>query len=240
MPLLTRPSLLAIVLSGMVATLGAQEGEAEAKRSIAEIKAEFVGEMYLAISPSGAQYVSELLKLERKYAADGKFEAAIETRDERLALEKFLADGVKAVAEKADSNNDSVDEAASATRASIDFTDTAASISDGGAFDGDGLSLSLNGATASWQLGEFEPGGYEIIVIYTAAEDAKVQVQESFFRLSGELPATAGKRSSLVVGTLKITEQSTAFSIVHDGSKGDGEGSKLIIHSVSLISAKQD
>lgn len=228
--------LVATLLIALAPSSFAQSETTAKSPTLAQLKGKFLQEMRKEIAPAGIQYVEELRKLERKFAQAGEFEAAIAARDERAAVVKFLnAKGPAVVATDPNTTTDPAVGAAAPEPGRLHFADTAANISGGAIFGDDGLQLSVVKATASWKLGEFEPGGYEIIVNYTSAAATGVQAKESFFRLSGELPSTGGARKSESIGTLKITGGSDTVSLTNTG---DDEGSKLIIHSIDLISAK--
>ncbi|MCP5114622.1 MAG: hypothetical protein GY953_27655 [bacterium] len=204
--------------------------------------------MRKAITPAGRLYLEELQKLERQFAAEGKYEAAIATRDERNAVAAFLNGSASTagagVAETGTTRPDTPagvkttgEEPGGATPQGILFADTAANISGGGEFTDSELLLNADGATASWDLDATETGGFEVVIEYSATEETSVQAKESFFRLSGKLPATGGKKSSRSIGTLKITSRSDSVSLTRVGEKSEGSGG-LIIHSIRLISAK--
>ena len=77
-------------------------------------------------------------------------------------------------------------------------------------------------------------GAKGVLMNITSNSDLTVQAKESFFRLTTKLPSTNGKRSSISLGTLKITSKSDTIAL----AKTAGDSPNLIIHSIDLISAK--
>ena len=238
---MTLHRFLAVAISIVsIASSFAQE-EAPAP-TLADLKKQFVEDLRAEISPAALQYATELQKLERQYALAGDFEAAIAARDERSAIVKFLGEvgesgtSTAAKPEVSESNNPD-DPGGSETSESdpLSFAATAAAVSGGAEFTDEGLEIETSGGAASWDLADFKPGGFEVVVGYSSKADAQVQAKESFFRLNGELPNSEGKIVTKSLGTLKITERSDTISLV---LTADAEGSNLIIHSIRLISAK--
>jgi hypothetical protein len=233
--------MVAALLIALAPALGAQSETTTSPQNLAGLKAEFDKDMRREISPAGIQYVEELRKLERMFALAGKFEAAIAARDERAAVQAFLerasggTAGTSVTTAPPDGEGDQVAEPEPSEPGSQRFADTAAGVSGGAEFTDDGLSLGAEDATASWELDTLEPGGYEVVVTYSAAAATSVQVKESFFRLSGELTPTGGQRKTVSLGTLKITSRSDTVSLTNTG---EGSDAKLIVHSIQLISAK--
>ena len=225
MHLLDRSLLAAALFIGLLPAAPAQEDLSPAESSSPGTpKEQFVNAMRKAITPAGRSYLAKLQALEKKYAAAGKFEAAIATRDERNSLAEFLGTGSS---EEPTTTIAAAPDESTRPLELISFRDTDADISDGAKFTDDGLVLPEIGATASWALGGSEPGGYEIIVHYTSNSDLTVQAKESFFRLTTKLPSTNGKRSSISLGTLKITSKSDTIAL----AKTAGDSPNLIIHS---------
>lgn len=227
-------AVITISLTGSPA-LAQEAGAPVDVLGLAALERSFAADMREAMAPAGVQYLAELKKLERKFALEGEFEKAIAARDEAAAVTAFLGTAL-AVAEAAlaEQNEASPIPESSVTK----LANTAADISAGAQFTSDGLTLDTSGATATWELGpSHQSGGYEVVISYSSEEDVDVQIRESFFRLTGELPATGGEKSSLSLGSLKITSRSDSVSLVNTGGD-DGGSSKLIIHSVQLISAK--
>ena len=241
----TKSILLALTLfSAPVAICqesGSGSGAAPDDSKLAGLKEQFSKNMRAVITPAGRLYLEKLQELERKYAAEGKYEAAIATRDEHRAVVAFLNNTVSqpaaspSVTVVGDGGDDPTPTATDLE--GIEFEAAAANISDGAEFSDTDLVLPEIGATASWDLGVTEPGGYEVVVEYTSSEKFYVQVKESFFRLSSELPSSGGKKTSLSLGTLKITSRSDAVELTRSGEE-DEENGALTVHSIRLISSK--
>ena len=221
----------------IISSSRAQDGVVP-RPGLAELERQFTEDMREAMAPAGVPYLAELKKLERQFALAGKFEEAIATRDEATAISRFLGaalDQAIAAKEEAEAGTGPLGPPESGV---TKLANTAADISSGARFTPDGLSLDTGGATATWKLDPtHQPGGYEVVISYSSKENTDVQMRESFFRLSGELPATGGEKASMSLGSLKITSRSDRVSLINTG--GDDSGSsQLIIHSVQLISAK--
>ena len=234
----TLPILVLLAIAPAASGQGEAEAETTETATLAELKSIFQKEMHQAVTPAARLYIEELQKLERGFAASGRYEAAMAVRDERQSVSRFL--GNTGAATTAADGTDTTTGSGAAPKpepnGALEFEDAIADISEGAEFNDAGLALRVDGATASWGLGAAEPGGYEIVVEYSAKEDAEVQVKESFFRITGKLPTTGGKTATVSLGTLKITGRSDAVSILR---KGDGElPDGLIIHAIKLISAK--
>ena len=203
---------------------------------LATLKGKFTEDMRAAMAPAGVQYLAQLKKIERQYALEGKFEEAMAARDEAAAVTDFLGDALDEAIAAIEAGN--AEALAPAESGVTKLANTAADISAGAQFTDGGLTLDTGGATATWKLDDsHQPGGYEVVISYSSEEDVTVQIRESFFRLSGELPGTAGEKSSLSLGSLKITSRSDSVSLINTAGD-DGGSSELIIHSVQLISAK--
>ena len=193
--------------------------------------------MLKAVTPAARLYLEELQQLERVYASNGRYEAAIATRDERLSVTAFLSqqtNGEPATTEQA--STDGKTEPTPSNTSGTLFEDSDADVSDGAEFSNSKLVLPEDGATASWELGATEPGGYEVVIGYTSEEEADIQVKESFFRLSATLPDTEGKTTTRSLGTLKITSRSNTVSVLRSGAGELPDG--LVIHFIRLLSAK--
>ena len=241
MPIPAPKLLIATLMAALVPVVGAQSETPPSPQSLAELKAEFAKDMHREVSPAAIQYVEELKKLERIFALAGKFEAAIAARNEQAAVQAFLdgtdggTAGTGVRTGPADGEGEPVAGPEASEPGTLRLADTAASASEGAEFTDDGLYLGGKNATASWELATFEPGGYEVVVTYSAASATSVQVKESFFRLSGELAPTGGKTKTVSLGTLKITSRSDTVSLTNTR---ESDGSKLIVRSIQLISAK--
>jgi hypothetical protein len=240
------PALRALTIAlsiGLIYVSHAQDTVAPAtptqgRPSLADLKLQFTDDMRSAMAPAGVQYLAELEKLERQFAMTGEFEVAIAARDEANAIRKFLGSAIEEAIAAREAANAEGSSLAPPEFGVTKLANTAADVSTGAEFTPDGLSLSSGGATATWNLApSHQPGGYEVVISYSSNEDSTVQMRESFFRLSGALPATAGEKASLSLGSLKITSRSDSVSLINTGGD-DGGSSGLIIHSVQLISAK--
>jgi hypothetical protein len=229
--------LAAALLVGTAAPSPAESGDTPKNADLAKLKAEFLAQMREELTPAGKQYLAELQKLERKFALDGKYEAAIATRNEHDTAQKFLAVNSTAVAAAPPKESGPrVEETEIPSTGGIQLTLVAAMLSDGATLAEGAINLYSNGAAASWLRGSIEPGGYEILVTYRAATDTTVQAKESFFRLNAQLPATPGNSTvTTSLGTLKITSRSDRITLTHTGAN---EASKLAIQSIRIISAK--
>ena len=202
-----------------------------------QLRGTFEKDMLEAVTPSARLYLEELQQLERSYAASGRYEEAIATREERLAVATALSSKTveepTTVVEEPEASTPAPP--TELTRGTL-FEASDADISDGANYSASKLLLNDDGATASWDLGTISPGGYEITIGYTSKEDAEIRVQENFFRISTTLPSSEGKPKTMQIGTLKITSLSDNISILRldDSRLPDG----LIIHSIRLLSAK--
>ena len=233
-------ALLAVPLS--ISCAGDTE-TGENPSSIEELREGFLAGMRAAMAPAGEKYVDELKKLELAYAKAGKYEAAIATRNEREALERFLAGGggagqlaTSGAGGGADGGTGEPDPEKPSDEDGIGFTAAAGVHADGAVANEDSLLLEVAGSSANWALGEdFSPGGYEVLISYSSQADAEVQVKESFFRLSATLPDSGGKTQTASLGTLKITSRSDRLTLTHIG---ESEAEGLTVYSLRLVSTK--
>lgn len=216
--------ILAFLLSGLIAgTVSAQ--------SLAEKRATFDGKVVTILESVNRKYVAALRRLEKEYALEQNYEAAIAVRDERFAVEELLSNGVVSpgVTETTTTAN------VPGVTKDVVFAGSDASLLDGSSVEGDALKFSKSGQSGEWQLENVIPGGYEVMVTYACNEKATLQAMEHFFRITADVPATGGSDAfkTVSMGTLKITSRAEKLSL----SLKNGAG--LLLQDVKLVSNRE-
>ncbi|MEM0897694.1 MAG: hypothetical protein AAGJ79_12515 [Verrucomicrobiota bacterium] len=193
---LPRHFALAIFAWAAVFPSGAQE---ELPASIAEKRAHFEDQLAKLTAPIDRQYADALQRLERDFALAGDYEAAIAAQEERRDVEERL----EAMAEKIIAEE-------------LVMPAEAANSMTGATLEAEGVRFGKLGDLVEWTVAGIKPGAYEILVEYASPKAVSVRVQEYFFRLSGELPATRGKDDfqEQSIGVLKVTDRATSLSLM--------------------------
>ncbi|MEM9478269.1 MAG: hypothetical protein AAGA58_01265 [Verrucomicrobiota bacterium] len=179
---------------------GAQEGaEAELPASVAEVKAAFDDEIAKLVAPIDQKYADALQRLEKEFSLRGNYEAAMTARDERRDVERSL-----------ETREDNI------IPEELVIPAAAANSMNGATPDGEGVRFGKLGDLVEWTVAGIEPGAYEIFVQYASPKSVSVRVQEYFFRLSSELPATDGAQDfqEHSIGVLKVTDRATSLSMM--------------------------
>lgn len=200
-------------------TLLAQE---ELPEEIAQRKAAFEKEIASVVAPIDDSYKKALQRLEREFALAKDYEAAIAARDERKALERSRESGTSGGGTVPAGTGEAASVAATpATGEGSPLTFGAAGSSslDGALLEEEALRFGKAEDAAAWTMGGVDPGAYEVVLSYAAAAASTVKVQEYFFRLSGELPATGGESefSEHSLGILKVTSRATSIRLTAGG-----------------------
>lgn len=99
-------------------------------------------------------------------------------------------------------------------------------------------SWSKPGASATWQLPNLRPGGYEVILRYScdALEGGSMVVSEAVFSLSGEVETSLKGPVEKNIGTLKITNGAGRLSITARTVLGDN---LMRLYFVKLVPANR-
>lgn len=200
------------------------------------LRAEFTASLATATIPVLRQQVKDLLALEKKAAAARDYDTAIAARDERKRIEAAIADLDKASLFASSASTTAGD--AEPERVVLKLADAKL---DRVRFDPNAGVLtdwSGTGASATWQLPNLAPGGYEVVLKYQSGplEGGSVLVQESFYTLSADLQTTLKEATEHNLGTLRLR-------------KGDGQlklsartilkSNLMQLHSVELIPANR-
>lgn len=196
------------------------------------IKTQLRKDLLQALLPEKKQHRDALLTLEQKSAANLDFSGAIRARDERLALEKEIASiekeipllSSRAISLLGRSAPDRLEmPVAEATLRGVQIDPK----------DGFISGWDKDQASASWKLPDLPPGGYEVLLRYTA-EKGSIQLKESYYSLKGKL--TGAKESPLEqkIGTLRIKDGKGMLTLTSDTPQQSGS---LRVYSLVLVPA---
>lgn len=236
-PILTAPPSFAGRAAGIAAGiallvfLGSARSESKgAGGDLRTLRAVFRQALLTAILPEKRAYAAQLQGLEKKLAAARDYAAAINVRDERLALEQELTafeQELPALAIRAAGQTTLLPER-------IVFRPQDATLV--------GLKLEKDGTlsgwgppqcTATWKLPGIPAGGYEVILKYSCADGsgATFEVRESFYLLHGKVAAPAEKQVEKNLGTLRIREGAGPLTLAADGT---GQPAQLRVIALEL------
>ena len=234
-PICARICLLTFATSTFAGTLCAQSPETEGSEQIQPAPPElvkrrtaFTNSLRKLLLPLNRSYITALKKTERELALAGDYEGAIDAREERLLMSRIL------VASTTEIPIPSEGEAPVPAPAPVEPA-TVFSLKVSEAVPSEGVSVVGKGATINaaddsltWKLLQPMPGGFDVSVTYSSSGDASFWIRENFFRLKGEVGE--GKSRTIKLGTLKITEDAEAISLVAIDIPADG----LVIESLTF------
>jgi hypothetical protein len=196
------------------------------------IKTQLRKDLLQALLPEKKQHRDALLALEQKNAASLDFAGAIKARDERLALEKEIASIEKEIP-LLSSRAISLLGRGAPDRLEMRFADATLR----------GLQLDpkvgfISGwekeqASASWKLPDLPPGGYEVLLRYTA-DQGNVQIKESYYSLKGKLKGAKDSPLEEKIGTLRIKDGKGNLTLSSDTPQQNGS---LRVYSLVLVPA---
>ncbi len=158
------------------------------------------------------EQITTLGTLEKQFASERDYDAAITARDERKRLQNELA--------RLDKELLLLQTREQALKTSllpdrIKFPLDAATLSglrhEGGAITG----WSQVGASATWKLPALPPGGYEVLLRYRcgAAEGGRLLIKEARYTLSANIETTLRGPEERSAGTLKISDGSGTLTL---------------------------
>lgn len=175
------------------------------------------------------------MTLEKKYAAAQDYAGAIKARDERLRIEQeisLMEKELTALAQRGSS--------VGATRApeKLELKLAEATLT-GVQFDQGNKCLSgwgAPGASATWDLPNLPPGGYEVSLNHEGGE-VTAQIKESFYTLSSDLKASkSGKPVLQTLGTLRVRDGAGKLSLTFGAPE---KCAGLRVYSIVLVPASR-
>lgn len=183
----------------------------EALPDLRALKAGLRKSLLTALIPEMKVHRDALLVLEQKHGAAQNYAGAVQARDSRSRVEQQLAALEQEAAMLA--SRPSV-ESAARLAARIEFKLADAKLVGAQMDPADGAITGWDGAeaSASWQLPEIPPGGYEVLLCYTGAA-GDVVVKEGFYSLTSPCKAVDDKAVEQNLGTLRIKEGSTVITL---------------------------
>ncbi len=209
--------VLACVLVGAGLALSAPKAEKRtddpgASSDIALLRLGYERELIEASLSPVKEQITTLGTLEKQFAAERDYDAAITARDERKRLQDELA--------RLDKELLLLQTREQTLRTSllpdrIKLPLDAATLSglrlEGGAITG----WSKVGAAAAWKLPALPPGGYEVMLRYRcgAAEGGKLLIKEARFTLTTTIETTLKGPEERSAGTLKISDGSSTLAL---------------------------
>lgn len=201
------------------------------------LQSKLESELINATTPVLSQLVAEMQALEKQAVTARDYDTAIAVRNERRKLEAQLARQQKAAllmtARQQPVNDDSqqdhiVLKAADARLERVRLDSATGLLVDWGSV----------GASATWQLPNLPPGGYEVVLHYSsgALEGGSVLVQEAFYSLSADLSTTLKGLGEQNLGTLRVRDGSGSLKVV---AKAVVKSNLMQLQSVELIPANR-
>jgi hypothetical protein len=182
-----------------------------ASSEIALMRLSFERDLVEAILSPVKEQITTLISLEKQFATERDYDAAITARDERKRLQNELARLAKELlllqtreqVLKTSLLPDRIKLPLEATLSGLRF--------EGGAITG----WSKVGAAASWKLPALPPGGYEVMLRYrcAAAEGGKLLIKEARFTLTTSIETTLKGPEERSAGTLKISDGSSTLTL---------------------------
>ena len=187
--------MLKFVVFFLVAQVTASALLADSREEFLALKAEFDARVASSGEDQYKFYLAELEKLERTLVAQRNYASAIAVRDEVDAIKAKIAQFEQAKVTPVISGK-------------IIFLPENAELK-GVELNSESKMLhgwSTPDDAARWSLPDLTPGGYEVVLEYSASnlEGGELLVSEEFFNLSGKIAPTEGKTVKLNLGTLKI------------------------------------
>ncbi len=196
------------------------------------IKTQLRKDLLQALLPEKKQHRDALLALEQKNAAALDFAGAIKARDERVALEKEIASMEKEIPVLS-SRAIALLGRGAPDRLEMHFADA---VLRGVQLDSKAGFISgweKDQASASWKLPDLPPGGYEVLLRYTA-EKGSIQIKESYYFLKGKLKEVKETPVEEKIGTLRIKDGKGILTLSSDTPQ---QNSTLRVYSVVLVPA---
>ncbi len=204
------PRLALIVLVGA----GASALGAGAANEVSTMRSEFVTALARSTVAALRTQAQELQALEKRAVAARDYDTAIAAREERRKMDASAAEQEKTVllaaaAAKAASDVSSqqpiVLKPADAKLKNVTFDPEKSVLKD----------WKGSGASATWQLPNLSPGGYEVVLRYVsgALEGGTIVVQESFYNLSADLQTTGKGHTEQNIGTLRVRNGSGTLTL---------------------------
>ena len=223
-------ALLVVLLFASKDSSAAQDASPE--RDLRSMRLQLRQDLVGAILPEKRTQRDEMSALEKKLASAQDFAGAIRARDERLKLEKEIATLEKELpALKAQA----LSLLAKALPDRIEFKLSDA-VLNGLTLDAKGAVLSgfsSPGASATWKLPDLPPGGYEVLLRYTA-DDGEVVLQESFYSLSAICRPPLKQAEEKSLGTLRIRDGSGILTLK---AKAPEKSASLRVYGLVLMPA---
>ncbi|MBB5035219.1 hypothetical protein [Prosthecobacter vanneervenii] len=172
-----------------------------------------------SLAPLKAQ-ITTLATLEKQFATERDYDAAITARDERKRLQNELS--------RLDKELLLLQTREQALKTSllpdrIKFPLENATLSgvrlEGGAITG----WSQVGASASWKLPSLPPGGYEVLLRYRcrAAEGGRLLIKEARYTLTTSIETTIKGPEERSAGTLKVSDGASTLTLSADALVSD-------------------
>lgn len=229
---LLHAALLGAFLSFTQVSSAAQDTGSEGE--LRTMRLQLRQDLLSSILPEKRVQREELVALEKRLAAAQDFAGAIRARDERLKVEQEIANIEKEVPAL---RAQMLKLAAGALPERIELKLTEASLTGVKLDEGTGSLQGWNapGASASWKLPDLPPGGYEVLLRYTA-DGGGVTLQESFYSLSAECSPPVQKATEKSLGTLRIRDGSGPLTLK---SNPPEKSSSLRVYSLVLVPASR-
>jgi hypothetical protein len=209
--------VLACAFVGAGLALSAPPGEKRtsdpgASQDIALLRLGYERELIEASLSPIKQQITTLDTLEKQFATERDYDAAITARDERKRLQNELSRLDKELL-LLQTREQSLKTALLPDRIKLSLD--AATLSDlrreGGAITG----WSKIGSSAVWKLPALPPGGYEVMLRYRcgAAEGGQLLIKEARFTLTTDIQTTLKGPEERSAGTLKISDGSGTLTL---------------------------
>lgn len=196
------------------------------------IKTQLRKDLLQALLPEKKQHRDALLALEQKNAAALDFAGAIKARDERFALEKEIASIEKEIP-LLSSRAIALLGRGAPDRLEMHFSDAVLRGVQLDPKDGFISGWDKDQASASWKLPDLPPGGYEVLLRYTA-EKGSILIKESYYSLKGKLKEAKDAPLEEKIGTLRVKDGKGILTLSSDTPQQNGT---LRVYSVVLVPA---
>ncbi len=209
---------------------GRAQGDPRDPVRLNELRAAYQKDVATAIRPQAQRFREELVKLERTLVAARDYRQAAAVRDERLKVEKRLAQAAR----------DSGPPAQAYPGGPVTLTAKDAIAAGGVAYNAAKDALDgwkSTGSSARWTLPfPLKAGGYEVIVEMACAPGSggQVTVKEDFHTLTKAIAPTNGwdDFGSQTLGTLRVRANSTNLNLGAITVEGDG---LFLLRCVKLV-----
>lgn len=178
------------------------QSQAEPPADLRHLKAGLRRGLLTAAIPEMKAHREELLALENKLATAQDFAGAVKARDERTRLEKQIG-ALEQEAAILDARPAVENAARPAARIELKLSEAKLTGSQLDAKDGAVTGWDQPNASATWQLPDLPPGGYEVLVRCTGRA-GEVIIKEAFYSLTTSCKATTEKSLEQNLGILRI------------------------------------